>query len=104
MYLFSQLAFYLFLTFLLGIGVGYGLWRIWGEQEAIAKFNAAEMRLAAHLSRWEKSAAHPDAASRDVPRQARSTSDHDVPPEVPRPNSNLEKRWDEPPKRKLQEI
>ena len=56
MYLLSQLTLYLFLTFLLGVGVGYALWRTWGEREAVAKFNAAEMRLAAHLARWEKTA------------------------------------------------
>ena len=54
MYLFSQLASYLFIAFLCGIGVGYALWRTWGEREVIAKFNAAEMRLAAHLARREK--------------------------------------------------
>lgn len=65
MYLFSQLASYLFVTFLLGVGVGYALWRTWGEREAIAKFNAAEMRLAAHLARWEKTAKHSEHGGRD---------------------------------------
>ena len=63
MYLLSQLASYLFLTFLLGVGVGYSLWRTWGEREVVAKFNAAEMRLAAHLARWEKTATRPEGAS-----------------------------------------
>lgn len=60
MYLFSQLAFYLLASFLLGVGVGYTLWRAWGEREVVAKFHAAEMRLAAHLARWEETAGHPD--------------------------------------------
>jgi hypothetical protein len=61
MYLFSQLASYLFVTFLLGVGVGYTLWRTWGEREILAKFNAAEMRLAAHLARRENAAPHTNA-------------------------------------------
>lgn len=64
MYLFSQLAFYLFLAFLLGVGVGYTLWRTWGERESVAKYTAAEMRLAQYLARWEKSSGHPDDAAR----------------------------------------
>lgn len=55
MYLLSQLVSYLFLAFLLGVGVGYALWRTWGEREAVAKFSAAEMRLASHFARWEQS-------------------------------------------------
>ncbi len=66
MYLFSQLASYLFVTFLLGVGVGYSLWRTWGEREALAKFNAAEMRLAAHLARRENAAPHTNTGGRDV--------------------------------------
>lgn len=64
MYLFSQLASYLFITFLTGVGVGYALWRTWGESEVIAKFNAAERRLAAHLARREQVSTHPDASGR----------------------------------------
>jgi hypothetical protein len=64
MYLLSQLAFYMFLTFLLGVGVGYALWRTWGEREATAKYTAAEMRLAQYLARWEKSSGHPEGAMR----------------------------------------
>jgi hypothetical protein len=58
MYLFSQLASYLFLSFMLGVAFGYALWRLWGEREVVAKFTAAEMRLAEHIARWE--ATHPD--------------------------------------------
>lgn len=65
MYLVSQLASYMFLTFLLGVGVGYALWRAWGEREVIAKFNAAEMQLAKYLSDWEKTSA-PGNAPRDT--------------------------------------
>ncbi len=54
MYLLSQMASYLFLSFLLGVAVGYPLWRAWGEKEFIAKFQAAEMRLAHHLANWQK--------------------------------------------------
>jgi hypothetical protein len=64
MYLLSQLAFYLFLTFLLGVGVGYSLWRTWGERESIAKYTAAELRLAQYLARWEKAGGHPDGTAR----------------------------------------
>jgi hypothetical protein len=63
MYLLSQLAFYLFLTFLLGVGVGYTLWRTWGERESVAKYTAAEMRLAQYLARWEKSSGHSDSSA-----------------------------------------
>jgi hypothetical protein len=64
MYLLSQLVTYLFITFALGVGAGYALWRIWGEREMVAKFNAAEMRLAAHMARWEKTVAQAEAAGR----------------------------------------
>ena len=66
MYLFSQLASYLFVTFLLGVGVGYTLWRTWGEREILAKFNAAEMRLAAHLARRENVTPNANAGGRDM--------------------------------------
>ena len=58
MYLLAQMATYLFLSFLLGVWAGYALWRVWGEREAIAKFNAAERKLANYLARWEKDHAH----------------------------------------------
>lgn len=58
MYLLSQMAIYLLLAFSMGFGVGYALWRLWGERECVAKFNAAEMRLAAHVARMEQAAAH----------------------------------------------
>lgn len=60
MYLLSQLTAYLFLAFLLGVGVGYALWRAWGEREAIAKFHAAERRLAAEIARWDRTGAPVD--------------------------------------------
>jgi hypothetical protein len=63
MYLIAQLAFSMFLTFLLGVGVGYALWKVWGEREVIAKFNAAELQLAKYLSDWEKTSGR--GASRD---------------------------------------
>lgn len=60
MYLLSQLASCLFLSFALGVGAGYALWRIWGEREVVAKFHEAEMALVAYLARLEKTAAHTD--------------------------------------------
>lgn len=54
MYLLSQMVAYLFAAFLLGVGVGYGLWRAWGERESVAKYKAAELRLAEYIRRWEK--------------------------------------------------
>ena len=78
MYLISQLAAYLFLTFMLGVGVGYTLWRTWGQREVVAKFNAAEMRLAAHLARWEKaSTVRPDSDARDVPKLPRAVGQNE---------------------------
>ncbi len=56
MYLLSQMASYMFLSFLLGVAVGYVLWRAWGEKEVVAKFQAAELRLAHHLANWQKRA------------------------------------------------
>ena len=91
MYLLSQLASYLFLTFLLGVGVGYGLWRTWGEREVVAKFNAAEMRLAAHLARWEKTAALRDTAIRHGEEEGLA-------------RANAEKRWEETARRELHEF
>lgn len=64
MYLLTQMASYLFATFLLGVGVGYALWRSWGEREVVARYNAAEMRLAAHVARLEKAAAPAQASGR----------------------------------------
>ena len=77
MYLFAQLASYLFIAFLLGAGVGYALWRTWGEREVLAKFNAAEMRLAAHLARRENAATHSDAGGRDGSNSERGMSRRD---------------------------
>jgi len=57
MYLLTQLAIFLFLAFALGIAVGYGLWRLWGQRQQVAKYNAAEMRLASYLSRVQSPAA-----------------------------------------------
>lgn len=54
MYLFSQMAGCLLVAFLFGIGVGYGLWRAWGQREAIAKYKAAELRLAEYLADIEQ--------------------------------------------------
>lgn len=56
MFLLSQMASYLFLSFLLGVGVGYALWRALGQREIVAKYQAAELRLAQHLANWQKSA------------------------------------------------
>lgn len=91
MYLLSQLASYLFLTFLLGVGVGYGLWRTWGQREVVAKFNAAEMRLAAHLARWEKTAALRDNAIRHGEEEGLA-------------RASAEKRWEETARRELHEF
>jgi hypothetical protein len=75
MYLFAQLAAYLFLMFLLGVAVGYALWRAWGEREIVEKYNAAEMRLAAHLARWEKSHAAPNVVAPFPPASESPDSD-----------------------------
>ena len=78
MYLISQLATYLFLTFLLGVGVGYTLWRTWGQREIVAKFNAAEMRLAAHLARWEKaSGVRSEGEGREVSKLPRAVGQNE---------------------------
>ena len=45
MYLLSQMTGYLLAAFLLGVAAGYGLWRVWGEQDNIEKYKAAERRL-----------------------------------------------------------
>lgn len=92
MYLFSQMASYLFMAFLLGAAVGYALWRSWGEREVIAKYNAAEMRLAAHLARWEQTAAHSDHGRGDAARQSRV------------PGADVEKRWEETARRELHDF
>ena len=47
---------YLFTALLLGVAAGYGLWRLWGEQENIEKYKAAERRLAEYLAQWEREA------------------------------------------------
>jgi hypothetical protein len=75
MYLLSQLVSYLFLAFLLGVGVGYALWRTWGEREAVAKFNAAEMRLASHFARWEQSLKQQAAGGRETAAMLRETEE-----------------------------
>lgn len=54
MYLLSQLIIYLATAFLLGVVSGYSLWRLWGEQENIEKYKAAEQRLAEYLVQWER--------------------------------------------------
>jgi hypothetical protein len=56
MYLLSQMTMYLFSAFLLGVAAGYGLWRLWGEQENVEKYKAAERRLAEYLSQWDRRA------------------------------------------------
>lgn len=53
MYLLSQMVFYLFLTFLLGVAVGYLLWQTWGQRAIVAKYNTAELRLARLLAEWQ---------------------------------------------------
>lgn len=95
MYLLSQIASYLFLTFLLGVGVGYALWRVWGEREVVAKFNAAEMRLAAHLARLERST-FGDGGHHG------GFGEGDANPEAMR--AALEKQWEETAKRELHEF
>ena len=56
MFLLSQLTGYLLTAFLLGMAAGYGLWRVWGEQENIEKYQAAERRLAEYLAQWQRNA------------------------------------------------
>ncbi len=56
MFLLSQLTGYLLTAFLLGMAAGYGLWRVWGEQENIEKYKAAERRLAEYLAQWQRNA------------------------------------------------
>lgn len=56
MYLLSQMILYLLLAFALGVVSGYGLWRLWGEQDNIEKYKAAEQRLAEYLASWERRA------------------------------------------------
>ncbi len=53
MYLLSQMVAYLFIAFLAGIGVGFALWRMWGEREVVEKYKAAERRLAEYVARLE---------------------------------------------------
>lgn len=60
MYLLTQLAVLLFIAFALGVAVGYGLWRLWGKRRLIARYGAAEMRLAAYLSQFETAEAASD--------------------------------------------
>ncbi|MEQ1653929.1 MAG: hypothetical protein ABL897_15710 [Hyphomicrobium sp.] len=56
MYLLSQMTGYLLAAFLLGVGAGYGLWRVWGEQENTEKYKAAERHLAEFLAQWQRKA------------------------------------------------
>ena len=91
MYLLSQLALFLLLAFLLGVSVGYALWRTWGQREIIAKFNAAELRLATHLQRFEKTA-------RDGEKLARETGERDG------RRASSEQQWEEAAKRELHEF
>lgn len=56
MYLLSQMILYLLLAFALGVVSGYSLWRLWGEQDNIEKYKAAEQRLAEYLANWERQA------------------------------------------------
>ncbi len=58
MYLLVQMTMFLLAAFLLGIAVGYALWKSMGEREMLAKFSAAEMRLAQHLASFQR-AQHP---------------------------------------------
>lgn len=53
MFLISQIVVFLFLAFMLGVGVGYMIWQSWGQREYIARYNAAELKLARYLSEWE---------------------------------------------------
>jgi len=53
MYVLGQLAFFLLLAFLLGVAVGYALWRMWGKRRLVARYSAAERRLAAYLAQFE---------------------------------------------------
>lgn len=62
MYLLSQMVLYLFLTFMLGVAVGYFLWQTWGQRAIIAKYNAAELRLANLLAEWQETGGHPASA------------------------------------------
>lgn len=59
MYLLAQLVVYLGLAFALGVVAGYALWRMWGERELVAQFNAAEIRLASYISRLEHTGGRP---------------------------------------------
>lgn len=63
MYLLSQMAAYLLIAFVAGVGAGYALWRTWGERESVAKFNAAELRLAEYIAQWEAATSMPAAGS-----------------------------------------
>lgn len=93
MYLLSQLVLYMFLTFLLGIAVGYALWRSWGEREVIAKYNAAEMRLAAHMARWEQT------AQRETTATPRMHAPYQPPQPAPMAAPPQQSYWNEPPRR-----
>lgn len=59
MYLLSQMVLYLFLTFMLGVAVGYLLWQTWGQRTIVAKYNAAELRLANLLAEWQEAGGRP---------------------------------------------
>jgi hypothetical protein len=106
MYLVSQMASYLFATFLLGIGVGYALWRSWGEREVIARFNSAEMRLAAHIARLEQAAAQPDPFARGNAQAQRGQPparlDDDGGAQAAQ--ARLDQRWEETARRELHDF
>lgn len=95
MYLFAQLASYLFVAFLIGTATGYMLWRAWGERETIARYNAAEMRLAAHVAQWEKAAQQQNAAHAARTAQGNETSEA---------RARMERQWEETAKRELHEF
>lgn len=60
MYLLTQLAIILLLAFLVGVATGYGLWRLWGKRQLVAKYKAAEMRLASYMMRLANEGAAPE--------------------------------------------
>ena len=91
MYLLSQMALFLLLAFLLGVSTGYALWRTWGQREIVAKFNTAELKLATHLQRFEKTA-------RDGEKQARASGEQEA------RRASLERQWEEAARRELTEF
>lgn len=92
MYLISQMALYLFAAFLTGIGIGYALWRSIGEREVIARFHAAELRLAAQLARYEKAISPNPAAAPHRPTA------------IPGEREASDMRWQESARRDMHEF